>query len=493
MNQSWAFVDLDGTLLNKRKKIDNKNLIAIKNFVSANNNFVIATGRWPVSAFVYNQTIQQFSNIKNKYLICLNGANIFDLNKNQLIYESAIDNQVFASIIDNLNQFKISLWIYSQKGIEQKIIYSYKIPIKRVIGKFNYGKIVEIDKQAIKEDKIYKMLAFSYSKQQMQAVLEWLKLNFKDKLSVFEINSKTIEITAVAVSKGNAILKLQEIEKFSLDNTIAFGDSANDLSMFQVCNRAICFSDHKKRLTDCAIAINKNNQNFDTQLQRWTIGYNPIKYDAKNKILIDLIGWEDNFDFKTIYQYENLMNYLINQNHLIISALFPQWYLNAILSPLFVSKNTICFNQLISVFDKDQLSVVETYYQNNKDKNIFVFEYEDNNSNCIVYKDKNALKHFIAKNNFDLKYFKNQKEAQNFDINQELTKPLTNFALNELNKITPEKFRIFRTKSLYFLYSNKSNNSISIKASKKFKIGDYQNINQLLYEVDNYLKILVTN
>ncbi|MDE5952656.1 MAG: HAD family hydrolase, partial [Malacoplasma sp.] len=40
----WAFIDLDGTLLNQRKRIPKKNLEILKKYVENNGNIVITTG-----------------------------------------------------------------------------------------------------------------------------------------------------------------------------------------------------------------------------------------------------------------------------------------------------------------------------------------------------------------------------------------------------------------------------------------------------------------
>ena len=95
----WAFIDLDGTLLNQRKIIPKNNLIALKKYVENDGNIVITTGRWPISAKKINDKIEKFSQIKNKYLISMNGANIFDLKENKIIYEKQINLNIFNEIL----------------------------------------------------------------------------------------------------------------------------------------------------------------------------------------------------------------------------------------------------------------------------------------------------------------------------------------------------------------------------------------------------------
>lgn len=73
--------DLDGTLLQPDHKVSDYSIDIIKKLVDKNINFVIATGRG-------KQGVQDILNQLNLdiYLICNNGANIYD-KKGKLIFE----------------------------------------------------------------------------------------------------------------------------------------------------------------------------------------------------------------------------------------------------------------------------------------------------------------------------------------------------------------------------------------------------------------------
>ncbi|MDE5545801.1 MAG: HAD family hydrolase [Malacoplasma sp.] len=267
----WAFIDLDGTLLNQRKRIPKNNLIALKKYVENDGNIVITTGRWPISAKKINDKIEKFSQIKNKYLISMNGTNIFDLKENKIIYEKQINLNIFNEILQETKNYNISAWIYSKKGIENKTVYSVKIPIKKIISKFNYGKIVELKNKKIENDHIYKALFLTWTKKEMSKFISFLKEKYENYLSIVEISNKVIEVTAKNTSKGEAIKIIQKIEKFKFENTVALGDSQNDLSMFKVCNYKICFNSEEKNLVDLANVSFKNQLKFHEVFQNTII------------------------------------------------------------------------------------------------------------------------------------------------------------------------------------------------------------------------------
>ncbi|MDE5766962.1 MAG: Cof-type HAD-IIB family hydrolase, partial [Malacoplasma sp.] len=343
----WAFIDLDGTLLNQRKRIPKKNLEILKKYVENNGNIVITTGRWPISALKINKKIENFSNNRNKYLIAMNGANIYDLKENKIIYEKEIDLKIFNEILEETKNYSISAWIYSQKGIQNKTVYSVKIPVKKIISKFNYGKIVELKKRKIKEDKIFKALFLTWTKKEMNKFVNFLKEKYDKELSIVKITGKAIEVTAKNTSKGEAIKIIQKIEKFKLENTVALGDSQNDLSMFQVCNYKVCFNNEEKNLVDLANISFKNQSKFDEAFEKYIIPYQNFQKN-NSTIKLNLNNWYEKFDDQIIKSYKNFWKYLINQRNLIIETSFPIWLSKNIFKSFLINKNISWTNQNFS-------------------------------------------------------------------------------------------------------------------------------------------------
>lgn len=76
---------------------------------------------------------------------------------------------------------------------------------------------------------------------------------YDDKLQITDSGDGWLDFTMKDVNKGTALRKLAELEGFSLEEALCFGDSENDITMFREC--AISYSmsmskEHVKKETD---------------------------------------------------------------------------------------------------------------------------------------------------------------------------------------------------------------------------------------------------
>lgn len=482
----WAFIDLDGTLLNQRKRIPKKNLIALKEYVDKKGNIVITTGRWPISALKINKKIEKFSNHNNKYLIAMNGANIYDLKENKIIYEKEINLDIFNAILEKTKQYNISAWIYSEKGIKNKTIYSVKIPIKKIISKFNYGKIVELKKRMIQNDKVFKVLFLTWRKKEMNKFIDFLKTKYEKDLLIVKITSKAIEVTAKNTSKGEAIKIIQKIEKFKLENTVALGDSQNDLSMFRICNYKVCFNSEEKNLSELANISFRNQSKFYEAFQKWIIPYQSFK-KTDLTLKLNLNNWYEKFNNKIIKTYKNFWNYLSNQGNLIIETSFPIWMSKNILNSFLIDKNIKWTNENTTNLTQENILEIKKYLEKNNEFKILVVE---NNNGCIiVYRDEKDLNLFIKKNNLSLDTFNKIFQIKNFQFNKEINSKTKNISLDNLNFFKNKSFQIFKSKNMYHLYTKEKNKKE--KNNKKGKIKEFNinnnGIEEMLKNINSFL------
>ncbi|WP_412032189.1 Cof-type HAD-IIB family hydrolase [Malacoplasma muris] len=261
MNYKVAMIDLDGTLLHNRTSISQTNLEALKKYKDNGGDIVIATGRWPLSSFVFNKTIEEFVGSPNKYLVTLNGALIYQLSDNTLIYEQAIDDEIFEKILELRKKFNLAMWIYSKEGIDNKLIHSYKIPFKWFISKFNYGKIINHRGEKLKT---YKILFGSFNRKKIDDVYSWLDKYFCDYLNIIRTSKKVIEVTHKNVDKGFALEFISKKENIKKQNIVCFGDSGNDVSMFINSGFKVCLNRNNQDLSKISnvVANHKNGVAF---------------------------------------------------------------------------------------------------------------------------------------------------------------------------------------------------------------------------------------
>lgn len=142
--------DFDGTLYD-----DNflNNLKSVRKFMNDNNIFVIATGR----TFQNIKTKTQELNIPYDYLICSDGAAIYDKGDN-LIYNKYLDKKIKEDIIQDLKNDKRVKTIMLDDNND--LISNIEVDTSRILVKtyndFDYADIINQLRQTYRLLKIYK-------------------------------------------------------------------------------------------------------------------------------------------------------------------------------------------------------------------------------------------------------------------------------------------------------------------------------------------------
>jgi Cof subfamily protein (haloacid dehalogenase superfamily) len=81
-------------------------------------------------------------------------------------------------------------------------------------------------------------------------------------LTIVSSANHNIEITSKNASKGIALERLVSLTNRSLEQTIAIGDSNNDLSMFQKAKYSVAMGNAKDEIKDaCTMTTLKNDEN----------------------------------------------------------------------------------------------------------------------------------------------------------------------------------------------------------------------------------------
>lgn len=245
-----AVIDLDGTMLNQYGVVTEKTKEAIKKAQELGIEVVIASGR-PIDSI---KTIAK--EIKSeKYFISGNGAIIYDIVKNEIIYENTLKKQKVLDIIKICEENSIYYNIYTEKEIVAKslqcnVLYYYKENANKEEKDKTHINIVEnvYDYILNKDEKIVKITVCDNNQAIFNSIMRKLKeLNDIEVLEVSHMSRKMIkqgteeipieyfytEISAKNVDKWNAIEFLREKMNIKVEKIIAIGDNINDKKMIE--------------------------------------------------------------------------------------------------------------------------------------------------------------------------------------------------------------------------------------------------------------------
>lgn len=256
---------MDGTLLNSKQEVSEKNLEAIQKALDSGVEVVIATGR----SYEEAMSVLRESGLQLP-IICANGAEI-RTKEGEVVKAHPLDHRIAKQAAEVLNHAGVYYEIYTSegtytvdydKGVEIIIdIFTTANPeLSRELveeeSKHRYDKglihIVDSYEPILNGEKtIYKLLVFHKDHSFLDQVEE--KLKQIDNLEVTSSAFGNLELMNTQAQKGIALAEFVEEKGISLQHTMAVGDNYNDLSMFQVVGRSVAMGnaneDIKERCT----------------------------------------------------------------------------------------------------------------------------------------------------------------------------------------------------------------------------------------------------
>lgn len=232
-----CITDLDGTFVKNSRSISPDDIQAYQMLINLCD-FSVATGR---SIKEVEYIVEKY-NLDFKYSIGFNGALIADEEK-----------IVFSKLIEQLDLAKLLKYL-----IDKDLVFD------ALDGKERIGTYQTVDMERLwgmklinPENLIEKILGLPIYKvnirpkaEESDYYLKELKKMFPQ-LEVFQAGKTRIEVTSRGVSKGTSLKKISS--PYNL--TVAFGDSGNDISLFQTADISYCMSHAPKIVKDASTYV----------------------------------------------------------------------------------------------------------------------------------------------------------------------------------------------------------------------------------------------
>ena len=282
-------IDLDGTMLNSYGMVTENTKKAIKDTINKGTEVIIASGR-PIDSI---KTIAKEIGSEN-YFIAGNGALIYDIKKDEIIYEKFMNKQKVLEIIKICEENSIAYNIYTEKtiiakGLKYNVLYYYKENLKKEENKKTNITIVEDVYEYIKNlenEKFLKITVCDETKSVFNSIIRKLRtVEDIDVLDVLHMSRKMIkqgtedvpieyyytEISLKDVDKWNAIEYLAEKMNISKDEIIAIGDNINDKKMIENAKVGIAMGQSTPVITKIAdfVTLNNNEDGVAKALEKY--------------------------------------------------------------------------------------------------------------------------------------------------------------------------------------------------------------------------------
>lgn len=228
-NVKCIFIDIDNTLTNNNKEVTNytKKVLSKLNIYK-----IICTGRDNLYAIQKSKDASCSS-----IVISDNGALIYDYNKDITIYENPITNNILNKIWDYSLNNNIDCVYNTKKSRYKHFIFKDNNYIKHDTLINSLEEIIESVTQIVVSNKNYDTMIDFINYISNIKELKINNTNINKKISPNK--SYYCDINITEVSKGNAAKELIKYLNINNDDTMAIGDSENDISLFENVNFSI--------------------------------------------------------------------------------------------------------------------------------------------------------------------------------------------------------------------------------------------------------------
>ncbi len=242
--------DLDKTLL-VDNTIPDFNLEAIQKARDLGVKFVISTGR---DIEIISHLLKQLNteNSENEYTICCSGAKIYENKNKKIIYINYLDNEMVKEAFEFGKKFsEIYIIFDTSDGV---YIYNDEI-LKKEKDDYGYNYKNMEKMEDIKDLKIIRVVYTCKNKYYLNKILKEIKevKIFDNKVDYYLTQNQFLEFNNLSVSKGEALKWLCSYLNIDIKETIAIGDSYNDVSMIKEAGIGACVksaNDDIKKVSD---------------------------------------------------------------------------------------------------------------------------------------------------------------------------------------------------------------------------------------------------
>ena len=282
-------IDLDGTMLNSYGIVTENTKNTIKKVIENGAEVIIASGR-PIDSI---KSIAKEIGSKN-YFIAGNGALIYDIKNDKIIYEKYMSKLKVLEIIKICEENSISYNVYTDKTIlatslKYNVLYYYKENLKKEESKKTNINIVKDMYEYVKnmqEDKFLKITICDDNKTVFDSIMKKIKkIEEIEALDVSHMSRKMIrqgtekipieyyytEISLANVDKWNAIEFLIKKLNIETEKVMTIGDNINDKKMIENAGLGIAMKGSTPVVTNVAddIAESNNEEGVAKILQKY--------------------------------------------------------------------------------------------------------------------------------------------------------------------------------------------------------------------------------
>ena len=237
MNIRLIAFDLDGTLLNSEKTVSPRTKAALTRAAEHGVVLVPATGR------LHRDLLADVASLPSlRYVIAINGAEVFDLKEDRLLYQAELDRKDALELMKYMDTLPaIYGWYQGGQGFISSRYYERMKDFAHAPWLFDSMR-----------------RAYTPTENPEKTLFEEIPSRFPQ-CAVSSSLPINIEVNAASATKGHALAFLAERLGIKPEETLAFGDGTNDISMLRQAGTGVAMGNAAPEAQEAADRVTGTN------------------------------------------------------------------------------------------------------------------------------------------------------------------------------------------------------------------------------------------
>ena len=268
--------DMDGTFLDDNKIAPEENIEALRECAARGIEVVPATGR---TIFAVPEEIKNLPGVR--YAITTNGAVVADLKEGTILSSCKMSKETALKIMemarDSEDDIMYDVYVegigYTSENFMNNLSHYAKSPgIAGLIRKTRRTVPDHIEYVRQCDSEIEKVNMFFVDMEARKRMRE--RLLAMPEIVVTSAIPENLEINAAGASKGGALRRLAEYLSINIEETMAFGDGENDISMLQEAGCGVAMENAEPSVKEAAdyVTATNNKAGVAAAIRRFIIG-----------------------------------------------------------------------------------------------------------------------------------------------------------------------------------------------------------------------------
>lgn len=247
------FLDVDGTLTNDEKVIMPKTKEALIRAQKDGHTVVLASGR-PDSGMKFLADELEMDKY-NGYLLAFNGGKVINWTTKEIIFQQTMPRELIKPILEYVNENDLGLMTYDS----EKIVYGTRmdeyIEHESFINRIPMERVNMLDYPDFDPNKCLATANPEIAQEHEKKLAKLLE----GKISVYRSAPFFIEIVPEGIDKAASIERLIDCLGMTKEQTIAFGDGFNDLSMIEYAGIGVAMGNAQDVVKELADIVTETN------------------------------------------------------------------------------------------------------------------------------------------------------------------------------------------------------------------------------------------